>query len=330
MRILGWVKNIFKNAVRTIGFFIFFAGDSGCSKNELNTALYDSPSHKLFIYFNIIFFIGLVVVASIGTFFYQNILNNPTSFNVNAITEEVKVSTLEVPMSRWPVKGIELSKNCPDKESDVELIDFTGNININPFVRITFTRISLGELYVAMYNDTNDSVGDLFDEEDEHAGSLTSCAFFQINNIAKRAELGETFVFPITGEISAGNEVRFLAQNNTPILREGQVTILDRSFLVGENYSIGPFDLDMGDTFEIQKTTVPSQGFVLVNENPAINLVFRGEGFRGVIKRYQSEDYVLQNTFWSKLYNDEALSLVWVFIFIQFNFIRVYLRYLVN
>lgn len=324
--ILRPVQYILKSVFRTTGFFIFFAGDSDRSKKELNKALDYNSSHTLFIYSLIFLFFGLLVVVLLGPFVYQNLSKKSTTFNVSAITEEVKVTTWDVPMSGWPVTGIVLSRSCQDKSS----APFTGVINLNPSVEITFTRIAHGELTVTMYSNANKSVGDLFDEEDEYIASLSNCAFFKILVTEDSVASGKSIVLPISGEIAAGNEIRFLTQNKTPVLRNGKITILDRSFIIGENYSVGPFDLETGDSFDIQDSTVPSQGFILINEEPAINLVYRAEGLRGVIKRYKSEDYELRNSYWSKLYNDEALSLAWILIIILFNIIRIYLRFLVN
>ena len=340
-----FIRYSIKSILRTAGFFIFFAGDSDRSKKELNKVLNTNPAHRYIIYFLILLFFSLLVAVIFGPYASQHILKNPTTFNISTVTEKVKVVTRDVPMSSWPVEDVKLSKDCSDEKVQHET--FTGSIKINPSVQITFTRIADGGLSVTMYRNKNKSlndpdgdkdnysVGDLYDEDDEYSESLTNCAFFEINDIAERIKLGKSIVLPITGEIEAGNEIRFLTQQKNPVLREGKITILARSFMVGENYIVGPFDLEMGDSFEIQKTeieknSVPSQGFVLVNEKPAINLVFRAEGIRGLIKRYQSEDYELKNSYWSKLYNDEALYLSWALIIILFNIIRVYLRFLVN
>ena len=316
-------------ALRTLGFFIFFAGESDRSKKELHKVLDDKSLHQCFIYLLILFFVVLVLAVVFGPFVSQRFLS-PTTFNVSAVTEEVKVVTPNVPMSSWPVSNATLSKSCPE-EGATQNIQFTGSISIKPLVQITFTRIAFDKLVVMLFNENEKtSVGELYDSNDEYVGSLTSCAFFVINNISELVSSGKTIVFPITGKITAGNEIRFLTQTKNPVLREGKVTILDRSFVFGEHYSVGPFDLETGDSFEIRRHTVPSQGFVLINEKPAINLVYRAKAFRGVIKRYQSENFELRNSYWSKIYNDESLSLSWLLIAILFNVIRVYLRFLVN
>lgn len=335
--ILKCFLNITRTFLRTTGFLIFFAGDSDRTKADLHNALNKKPVHRFFIYLFIVIFISLFITITIGPYINQNILKKPTTFNISAVTEEVMVVTEKIPMSAWPVKNIDLSRDCPDEKKDTE--KFSGSIHINPSVQITFTRRAFGDIKVTMFNNEGKNVGELYDVEDEHFGSLTDCAFFYISNIVgykksgepvERKESGETIVFPISGKITAGNEMHFLTQHAFPILREGQITILDRSFIIGENYSAGSFNLGTGDSFEIINPTVPSQGIVLINEEAAINLVFMAKGERGIIKRYKSEDYELKNSYWSKLYNDEALSLAWIFIIILFSIIRVYLRFLVN
>lgn len=316
--------------LRIIAFFIFFAGDSDRSKKELNKVLNKSYLHKNILYFLIVLFISLLFSIAFGPYVSQKLLNKPTTFNVSAQTEEVKVVTHNIPMSRWPVRGADISRSCPEEEKDVEHLKFTGSLSINPSVYLTLTRVAFGDLKVTLYSSEDKSVGDLYNEEDEYVNSLTSCAFFYIRKIAERTGKGDTIVLPVTGDISVGSEIRFLTQSSMPVLRAGQVTILDRSFVTGENYSVGPFSLETGDNFTVHNSTVSSQGFILINENAAINLVFRAKGFRGVINRYQSEDYELRNSYWSKLYHDESLSLAWILIIVLFNVIRIYLRYLVN
>lgn len=318
--------------LRTIGFFIFFAGDSDRSKKELNDVLDGYSLHRNLAYFLIIVFIVLFLSVAYFTFIKHSVFESPTTYSVSVITEQVYLTTQDTPMSQWHLKDIEISKSCSEGPKAILWEHFTGSININPFVQLTLTRIAKGDLSVQMYTD-NGSVGDLFDIEDEFDSPLSNCAFFNIKNISDRANRGETIVLPLTGDIVAGKEIRFLTQDTTPLLKSGKIKILDRSIWTGENYSVDPFDLEIGDLFEIQKTkepVIPSQGFALINEEPAINLVFRATGYRAVIKRFQSENYELRNSFWSKLYHDEGLLITWGVIIFLFSIIRIYLRYLVN
>jgi hypothetical protein len=325
-------RTVFGTFLRTIGFFIFFAGDSDRSKKELNDVLDEHILHRYFAYLLILIFIGLFLSVAYFSFVKHSIFESPTTYSISAITEQVHVTTQDTPMSRWHVKDIEISKTCPDEPEDIILMSFTGSININPFVQLTLTRLATGDLSVEMYTD-NESVGDLFDKEDEYDSPLSNCTFFYIRNISDRANRGKTIVLPLTGNIVAGKEIRFLTQSTTPLLKSGNVTILDRAFWTGENYSVGPFDLETGDLLDIKKTkepVIPSQGFALINDEPAINLVFRATGYRAVIKRFQAENYELRNSFWSKLYRDEGLLITWGVIIFLFSIIRIYLRYLVN
>ena len=332
MRMSRKVKFFLRKTLRTIGFFIFFAGDSDRSKKELNKVLDKRQFHSYLVYSLVLLFVSLLFIITSGPFISQKLFKKPTTFNVSAVTEEVKVFTHKIPMSKWPVQNVDVSRDCPDEDVSEknQHQKFSGSISVNPSIQITFTRIAFGDLKVTLYSNENKSVGDLYDEEDEHVSSLTNCSFFYITKLAERSASGNTIVLPISGDISAGSDIRFLTQNKMPVLKEGEVTILDRSFIIGENYSVGPYALGTGDTFEVQDSSVSSQGFISINEDAAIKLVFRAKGLKGIIKRYQSEDYEIRNSYWSKLYHDEALSLAWVLIFILFNIIRVYLRFLVN
>lgn len=268
----------------------------------------------------IVFLVLLILYSLYGTF------RKATTFNVSAITEEVSIETHKEPMSPWPVKDIQLSKSCPDEPADLKMEKFTGTIKLRAETVVTLTRIAEGDLSVKLLGKNQQPTGELFDLEDESVGLLSDCAFFKIDNIDARSKQGETIVLPVTGDITAGRDIRFLTNYKTPVLLSGNVTILDKTLLVNENYSVGPFELELGDTFVIKKPEVVSRGFVRVNAEPAINLVFRAKGERALIKRYQSESFELVNSIWSKLYQDKALSIAWVLVVLLLGAIRIHLR----
>ena len=280
--------------------------------------------HQVAFFLLISSLILLIAYSMYGTF------RKATTFNVSAITEEVRVETHKEPMSPWPVKNIRLSKTCPDEPADLKMEEFTGTIKLRADTMITLTRIAEGDLSVKLLGKNEQPTGELLDLEDESVGLLSDCAFFNIGNIDERSKQGETIVLPVTGDITAGRDIRFLTNYKTPVLLSGNVTILDRTLLIGENYSVGPFELELGDTFVIKKPEVVSRGFVRVNAEPAINLVFRAKGERALIKRYQSESFELVNSIWSKLYQDKALSIAWVLVVLLLGAIRIHLRIMSN
>ena len=63
--------------LRTIGFFIFFAGESDRSKRDLHKTLNQKTKHCNFIYFLIVLFICLVLTASFGPLSQKNYLIKP-------------------------------------------------------------------------------------------------------------------------------------------------------------------------------------------------------------------------------------------------------------
>jgi hypothetical protein len=320
---------------KLIGYFIFFAGDSDRSKMELNEALSQRHLARWFFYILIFGFLWLTLYVGFYTFLKHEYFEKPTTFSVHANTELVQVSTQQVPMSRWYLDSVLVAASCPEDEGEkLEFHRFTGSIQLNAGVKIKFVRVGQGLLTVSLLKNNEDEpspsrVGELFDEEDDLYKELGDCAVLEYD-LGHKPEQIDSIVLPITGEIIAGREIRFTTQSKIPILLEGQVTILDRAIWTDENYNVGPYDLEPGDSFIVHDPIVASQGFVLVNDERAMTLVYRAQGLRGAIKRYQAEDYQIKNSFWSKLYHDDGLAITWIFILILFSFIRVYLRYLVN
>lgn len=302
---------------------ILFAGDDPVSKTALSEALQEKRS-RIILGILLVLLLTVIGCAVFGTF------RQATSFNVSVITEELRVNTLNTPMSKWPVKDILVSKNCPDDPDEIRYETFSGSIELLPDVTITLTRIASGDLTVKLSHPGGKPTAKLIDEDEEYAGNLSGCAFFHIKDIESRSNKGETIVFPVTGNIEVGNEIRFLTHTKTPLLHSGKISILDKTFFVNENYSVGPFELEMGDSFIVENQSVPSQGFVSITAEPAIHLVFRAKGSHGLIKRYQSESYKLKNSVWSKLYQDEALSIMWMSVLVMLGIIRTYLKFIVD
>ncbi|MBU1171445.1 MAG: hypothetical protein KKD44_17975 [Proteobacteria bacterium] len=299
---------------------ILFAGSTSVSKENLYDGL-KQKERKVILGILVVSLLFLVACAIYGS------LRGATSFNVSVITEEVRVKTQHVPMSKWPVHEIQISRTCPDDLDDIRYETFSGTIEIHPDIEIILTRIAGGDLTVKLYDSEGKATATLFDEEEEPVGTLSDCAFFHVTDIEKRAQAGETIVLPVTGDIRVGHEIRFLNSYKTPILYSGNVTILDKTFMFNDYYSVGPFPLEKGDSFTVMDQHVPSQGFISVNNEPAIQLVFRAKGSRGLIKRYQSEGYELHNGIWSKFYHDEALSATWMLVFLMIGMIRSFLVY---
>lgn len=294
-------------------------GSDPVSFNDLASAL---KKDKRWIVLSILLLIFFTVVgcAIVGTF------RQGTSFNVSVVTEELRVETQDTPMSKWPVNNVTMSRTCPDDPDDVKTENFSGTVAVVPDTEIIFTRITQGDLVVKMKNSNRKKTALLTDEEEEPAGTLSDCSYFSIKGTTDRVTKGETIVLPVTGKIHVGNEIRFLSHHITPVLYNGNISIIDKTFILNENYSVGPFELEMGDSFIVKNQKVPSQGFISVNQDSAINLVFRAQGSHGLIKRYQSEAYELRNSIWSKLYQDEALSGIWMVVLLFLGIIRTYLK----
>ena len=297
---------------------LLFVGSDSISNTALSNFMKERRPFILMFLFGLLFIVfGL---ACFGT------IRQGTSFNVSVITEELRVKTNKTPMSKWFVRDIELFRTCPDDPDDLQYENFTGSIELLPGTQVIFTRIATGDLIIKLFKQDGQPTAKLINEEEDIFGEISNCGYFYIKDIEERAKRGETIVFPVTGNIEVGNEIRFLTHYKTPVLYGGKITILDKSFIFNDNYSVGPFELEMGDSFVVEHPMVPSQGFVSVNADSAIHLVFRAKGKAGLIKRYQAESFKLRNSVWSKLYQDEALSVFWMGSLFIVGVIRTFLR----
>jgi len=301
--------------------FFFVPNDLSTTKTNIN------QSFPLFVWFVVWLVLAVLAMALIFTMYGTGLgRHQPSTYNISAITENISIQTSEGPMSNWPVKNIHLTNPCQEEPEEVTTIKFTGIIELNPGVKLEIQRIGKGVLTVG-FNNKNRKSGTLLDKEEEYFGELSNCAYFQIPDLTKRMGKGETIVLPLTGVITPGPEMKFLSQSEVPVLRSGMVSLLDKKVLSAENYTIGPFILELGDTFQLKQHAVASQGFVLIDDSPAIKLVYRAKGYDGVINRYQTGDFSINNSIWSRLYHDETISYIWIFFITLYGFTRLIIRY---
>lgn len=279
----------------------------------------------------------LLLLYAITTTFMDS---NESTFNINAIVEELSLQTQAVPMSRWVFDEVELKLGCPiDSDERVDVIKkFSGKMEIQPEVNIFFTRIAKGDLIIKLQSRLQNSVADLYDFNNDFLNTQPRhCMFIYIRNVSDRSKQGKTIVLPLTGHIKLGKLMQFSEFSDVPILREGEVSILDKTILFNHHYVVGPFPLSLGDYLivdkAIEKTSnneiiTPGQGFILVDYNPAIRVIYREIGHKATIKRFQSEDYDISNNAWSRLTHDKFLSNAWVIVIIWFMLNKILIKYL--
>lgn len=78
----------------------------------------------------------------------------------------------------------------------------------------------------------------------------------------------------------------------------------------------------MGDRFKVREAQTQASGLIFIDNQGDINISYRVKGREGVVEKYKSEPIIVANSFWSKLINDDLLTIFWLFILALFGVIR--------
>jgi len=241
--------------------------------------------------------IVILIVASYSFFYF---MDRPTFFTVSANVEQVSVSSYnnqEYPDLKF--NNAILHEDCGEKKVHV-----SGALYPHPTTFIDFLRIQKKDLIINLDNEDGNSAG-VFIEESGKKIILDDCA-----SILVSVSENESFVFPVQGKIKLGGNIKE-GTSNIPLLYSGEISIIDKALLTRIYYSVGPFDLNMGDVFNVEGAVVKSSGFVQVDDEKGIKITYSSKGSKGYIKKYRTESITIENGFWTKIYNDQSLFILW-------------------
>jgi hypothetical protein len=236
----------------------------------------------------------LLTIFTISYFFSRS-----TVFTVSANIEQFLISPF--PAQQYPIWKFQKTVIHPDCGPDH--VQVSGILHLDSTAFVEFLRIQSSELTINLETDDADSVG-TFVTSDGEALVLEDCAVLRLN------ANNTSFVFPVEGDIKLGGEIK---ENSisVPILYSGDITILDKALITREYYSVGPFSLNMGDVFVIDELDLKSSGFVQIDSEKGMKVTYSSKGNRGYIKKYKTEDIEIKNGFWTKIYNDPSLIIIW-------------------
>ncbi len=265
------------------------------------------PSEKKVIFSTLlIFWLAVIFIVVFSCIYF---FSRATVFTVTANVEQVSISPfINQTYPNWKFVRAVLHSDCGE-----ESIVVSGQLYPDSNVYIEFLRVQNNELIINLDSDDSDSVG-VFITEENKTIKLDDCASIRLS-----INYADSYVFPIEGQIKLGGDIKE-GSDNVPILYSGDVTIVDKALFTRDHYSVGPFELKMGDIFVVEDLVLKSAGFVQIDDEKGINVTYSSKGSKGFIKRYKTESIEIRNGFWTKIYNDPSLILLW---FIGFAFYAI-------
>jgi hypothetical protein len=254
----------------------------------------------------------LFIVALLGAT-AVTFIPRTASFDLAVSTESVEVVTSSSYKPIWYVNGSQLSDG-----SGAASRPCTGSIEIAPNVRITLQRIGTGPLNVEVESagSSIQRCGMISNTGESTSVPLGRKAILKITDITQRSAAGQSTVLPLGGEVRLGTSGEMPTSQFTPLLRQGQISVLGRNFLGSDLYKGTPQSLEPGDVVVFKDPEGPAYGLATVDERPAINATLHVLAREAVIRRPPAAGYTVGLTVLDRLKNDGSLQGIWgTFIF---------------
>ena len=242
------------------------------------------------------------------------------TYTVKVVTEimTLRPSGLEL----WPAWNITDALISQEYSADAQPV--SGMLFLASGVEVTVERISHGPMRLLLTAPSDKSAGTLFDQSTEQSSRLQSRVVVELSasDLADSVRSGQPTVFPFVGNAAVGD-----TNPGAAILRSGTVTMMGHSIVGRTLYEAQTVELDPGDHFSVQATSSAGFGQIVVNEGPALTVVFHAVGRQGIVSRFGTAGYEVSTSFSDRILNDRAIQGIWVaFLFFMVTARRVGLR----
>ncbi|MDH5546226.1 MAG: hypothetical protein OEZ43_11585 [Gammaproteobacteria bacterium] len=281
----------------------------------------------------LILLLFLLLVVLFGAVFYLSFLKSyNTTFNINAETELLVLQTYpNTNHAPWVLENANIVYGC---DAEDEFTNFNGVLELTPGVAAVFKRISYGDLNISLEFEDGKSVGNLYDNSETLIKTLPACTYIKLKDFQKRANKGQTSLFRLSGKVVLGEELGDSIIAQQPLFKGGEVSFSEKKLGFNEYYSIGPYPLPVGAFVKVQKNTEMSfsdfdslgQGFVTINADEAMRVVYRETGESVIVQHYKSEPFEISNGIMKRLFSESGQAYLWAIALIVYGLIRILLR----
>ncbi len=271
----------------------------------------------------LLFWVSSVLIFLSSIIYFSS---KPAVFIVSANVEKVMISPYiskkhpdrkqQYPV--WKFSNIDLYPDCSENKEKI-----SGFLYPASDTYIELLRIQKGEFIIDLDNEVSDVSG-FFKTIAGKEIILDDCASIRIN-----VNENDSYILQIEGDIKIGGNIKE-SSDVVPILYSGEVSILDKALVSQAYYKVGPYKLNMGDVFTINRLDMKSSGFIQVDKDKGIKITYSSKGHKGYIKKYRTEGIEIKNGFWNKLYNDQSLIVLWSIWLGLFAICRTWIRVQAN
>jgi hypothetical protein len=212
-----------------------------------------------------------------------------TTFNVTVETDRLEMTTEGPSNVHWTLPSVTIVEDDSGTSKT-----FDGSLALDQPVHALIERIGFGVLWIRLEaRGPRQSAGVLYKPDDTPDRRLGQSLDIFVRDAKERGERGEHVLLALSGRVTSGRPVGAETPGSTAVLRRGTVSMLARSIFGSGVFEAGRIDLDAGDAFDVeyasdrcgQETSETVMGFVVADERPSLNAVYRAVACSGWITR---------------------------------------------
>lgn len=262
---------------------------------------------------------GIVLLLLVGALRLL-IFPGSTTYSVETETDRLRFESVDAPPSMLFMENVEVL--TPDASSGMV---FTGFIELASQVEVQIDRVGMGPLHIGIRKLRNDeglespedanpgSVGRLLSLSEEVVLDAGTRLDIFADSMLERSRAGNTFLIPISGNVTSGREVMMETNRSTSVLRSGVVSLLAGTVFGAGSFEARSVRLGLGDRFVIERPLGSSVGLVHIDESPSLSAAYRVVGSDGRIDRAGGSTFMLNVSWFDRVVNDPifgALSFI--------------------
>jgi hypothetical protein len=267
---------------------------------------------------------GWLVVAAVGVSILLTIWPRTTSFHLSLETERVDLRLGDAGPIIWRFEGAKLFRGfaplggqAPAHSSDrragapgPEL--FSGEVRSFPGVDLQVARIGYGDLrFRFQAREPGQPVALLYPEDRARDYEMVEDRLvLTVEGVPRVVAERGTLVFMVVGRGRLGSDVMFDNRFGTSILRSGQISWLEESYLGGASYLAGELKVDPGDVIEAGSEAL-LWGALIVDENAAMKAILDVEAPVLEVHRASNRSLHLSTSWLARIRNDSSVQLAW-------------------
>jgi len=265
---------------------------------------------------------GWLVVAAVSVSILLTIWPRTTSFHLSLETERVDLRLGDAGPIIWRFEGAKLFRAfappggpAPAPGSDrragaPEPELFSGEVRSFPGVDLQVARIGYGDLRFRFQARTPGQPVALLYPTGRDYEVVEDRLVLTVEDVPGVVAERGTLVFMVVGRGRLGSDVMFDNRFGTSILRSGQISWLEESYLGGASYLAGELQVDPGDVIEAGSEAL-LWGALIVDENAAMKAILDVEAPVLEVHRASNRSLHLSTSWLARIRNDSSVQLAW-------------------